>query len=190
MNVETITMPKRTAQRRLQEYRESTQAGANLEYEAAARGYRALARGKALVDLAQVWQRCPFDEQGLPKLALARADHRTIEFSWHHWMNDTIGTFSAPTRPWWQVDAQFGRRPTTIPKNRVSTIVPLIPPSLAPARTTVRKHFILWEVESWTNEPPVDPYLLTHLAGSLYVIEGAWDLTELERAIIRGRSRK
>ena len=43
----------------------------------------------------------------------------------------------------------------------------------------MRGFHVLWEVESWTPEPPRDPALLRHLRGDLWSVLAVWDLTEL-----------
>lgn len=70
----------------------------------------------------------------------------------------------------------------------VRAIVPNIPPRLRPKRG-LHLYTILWEAE-WAIDPvpPVDPALLRHLRGDLYVLCGTWDLTDLERAVLAGRA--
>lgn len=56
-----------------------------------------------------------------------------------------------------------------------------------------RDFFILWEVENWSDRPLTavpdrDPLLLKHISGDLYTVEAAWDLTDLEQAIMARRS--
>ncbi len=60
--------------------------------------------------------------------------------------------------------------------------VPLVPPSLRKVAT--RGSVVLFEVTNWTRESPVavDPYLLLHIAGNVYVVAGTWDVTERELA--------
>lgn len=44
------------------------------------------------------------------------------------------------------------------------------------------------EIEAqWRPVPPVDPFLLKHLGGTLYVVLAQWDLTPLEQAVLAGR---
>lgn len=47
------------------------------------------------------------------------------------------------------------------------------------------QRFILWEVDRWIPEPPRDPFLLKHIGAGLYAILAAWELTEIERAVMR-----
>jgi hypothetical protein len=63
-------------------------------------------------------------------------------------------------------------------------IVPTIPPDLRPPHA-LRGYHILWEA-AWTPTPPSDPVLLKSLGGPLYAVLAQWDLTPLERAVLRG----
>jgi len=204
MNVATITMAPHKAREKLESYREALKRRANDEYEAAAQGYEALAAGKALLDMDEVFRTCPYDSRGRPRIAIARADRRRVRFS----LQDGGRTTAI-------LDASTGSLPRTyvgslvvrVPYNeeliseaarkldrwdRVGhALVPMTPPDVADRRILKDCH-VLWEVEQWadrpvSSRPDRDPYLLRHLAGSLYVVEGAWDLTPLERAITNGR---
>lgn len=74
MNIQTIKMDKDVAQEKLEQYREKLEhlrqknlaAEVEKEYESAIRGYRALAKGTPLIDIADVFKRCPFDAEGYP----------------------------------------------------------------------------------------------------------------------------
>ena len=73
--------------------------------------------------------------------------------------------------------------------------VPMIPPigvRLAGGGSKLRHHVVLWEAE-WSERrpaalPPYDPYLLRPLGGDLYAVVSEWDLTEIERAVMAGRT--
>jgi hypothetical protein len=39
----------------------------------------------------------------------------------------------------------------------------------------------------WEYVPHPDPILLKRLSGSLFVVLAAWDLTELEQKVLKGR---
>lgn len=70
---------------------------------------------------------------------------------------------------------------------RYRAMVPNVPPRHRPARGLAQCH-ILFEAE-WAIDPipPVDPALVRHLGGDLWVVFAEWDLTELERAVLAGR---
>jgi len=55
-------------------------------------------------------------------------------------------------------------------------------------KTKLEGFHTLWEVETWTLEPPRDPVLLRRLGGDLYVVLAVWDLTDLERAVLGARA--
>ncbi|OWK42111.1 hypothetical protein FRUB_04189 [Fimbriiglobus ruber] len=68
----------------------------------------------------------------------------------------------------------------------------MIPLDVRPKPGIPENACILWEVEQWADHrldvaPDIDPYLLKHITGSLYAVIAEWDLTELERSILRGR---
>lgn len=71
-----------------------------------------------------------------------------------------------------------------------TTIVPLVPSEAletAGVRRNMLRHYVtLFEVDVWEPVPPTDPALLKHIAGDLYAVLAAWDLTPLERAVIAG----
>ena len=67
-------------------------------------------------------------------------------------------------------------------------MVPPIPPALRPPYK-LGNYAILWEA-TWEKvpRPPGDPALLRHIGGDLYAVLAIWDLTDLERAVLAGRS--
>src|SRR5437868_3850293 len=73
MNVATITMPKEQAIQAYREYREAVRSNPNPEDRAVMMGYKALAKGNAVIDLCDVMGAAGLDELGRPKLAVARA---------------------------------------------------------------------------------------------------------------------
>jgi hypothetical protein len=200
MNVMTITMAPQKAREKLQAYKAALARYANEEYEAAAQGYEALAAGHALLDLDEIFRAAPQDALGRPRLAIARADRPRVRFGLQDGQH-TVGIFDSATNrmPRTYVGSLVVRVPyvddpvkkADIWKTVGHALVPLTPPDVYAGRA-LGERYVLWEVEQWaerpvTSKPDRDPYLLKHLAGSLYVVEGAWDLTALERAITNGR---
>lgn len=203
MNVATITMPPHKAREKLAAYRDALKRRANEEYAAAAQGYEALAAGKALLDLDEAFRACPQDAKGRPKIAIARADRRRVTFRLQDG-DHKVAIFDASDSalPRTYVGSLIVRVPyVDDPAKKVDVwsvrghaLVPIVPADIAPGvpGRNFKACHILWEVEQWADRPigsrpDRDPYLLKHLAGSLYVVEGAWDLTPLERAITNGR---
>lgn len=196
MNVPTIEMPAEDAKAKLAAYRAQLRRRADEEYEAAAAGYEALAEGKPLLNLTDAINFAGLGDDGRPRLAIARADRKQVEVTgWgaprdHIRFNATSPNFST-----WgysgtlMVNVRWNE-PGIKMKNGYA-LVPMVPADVRPSGQ-LKDYFILWEVEAWSDrrigaQPDIDPYLLHHLAGDLYTVEAAWDLTELERAIMAGR---
>lgn len=193
MDVPTLTMPADLAQEKYEEYkaalatREATEEDSTIML-----GYKALAAGKQLLDLHQVFRACPVDDKGRPRLAVARADWQFCHHRGGSWRNPNRAVFARSSD-------YLNRRGNTgnvaIPRAMMPqkwngesewrALVPIIPAPIRPAGDLSRFH-VLFEAE-WQPVAPKDPLLLSRMSGSLYVILAAWDLTELERAVLAGR---
>lgn len=72
-----------------------------------------------------------------------------------------------------------------------SAQVPIVPPEHRPARG-INNLFVLWEVDEWVWKrdpaPSRDPALLRHVGGDVYAVLAQWDLTDLERLVLSGRT--
>lgn len=163
MNVPTITMPADEARELYDRYRAAL-AGKEptVEDRGILLGYKALAAGRAILNLPQAVRGGGVDAEGLPKLAAARAHWR-----WCHldaWSNGS-GRFGDTA------DAAANRRRPTWHKYLALPAGTLTGPA----------------VPGWQPVPPTDPLLLRHLHGDLYAVLAAWDLTPLERAVLAGR---
>lgn len=161
MNVATITMDPEVA-RENRAYRKALHTRTDAEYEAAAKGYRALAAGTPLLHLGEVFRAWKYET----------AASLTVKVQ-----------MGAPLAKTSKVTYRMGRE--------AFALIPMIPADVLPERYDPQTHFILWEVEQWSEErigarPDRDPFLLRHLGGELYAIVAEWDLTDLERAIIAG----
>lgn len=201
MELATLDVPRDEARAKYLEYRHAITERHDAELAAIAAGYRAIARGHQVIDLAATLQAGGTvtithgrTEHQLPALAVARAEDRFATCAC-----DTNGAVSFQalhrdgrwTRPTNRKDLTFpaGTIPgLTWSRHRFQAVVPIIPPGLRPARGLSRLH-ILWEAE-WTPAPPVDPALLRHLRGNLYAVLAVWDLTPLEQAVLGHRFRE
>lgn len=211
MEIQTIEMSVEQARDKLAAYESVLHATSDPEIAAAIEGYRELAKGRKLVDIQQVFRDCPVDDIGRPRLALARADRASVRLSWGirsswcHFLTNADLHFNSSfpelirsiqmdrqheyctIKPWHPADT--GATPEELTGY---ALVPMVPPDVLRARSMRRKRWVLWEVEEWsdsrlTPEPDTDPYLLRYVGGTVYVVVGEWDLTDLERAIMRGR---
>lgn len=195
MDVQTITMPKDEATELFRRYRGSVKERMTAEDHAIMRGYQALSKGSAIIDLVDVFRRTGLDHLARPRLAIVRADAEHVYFTGgengsgrfamktYHALNDRAtrqfvrvpsGTFPEEIKKWRGWDAEL------------KASVPQVPPFLKPAHALSNYH-ILWEETNWTVEPPSDPILCRRLAGMLFAVVAQWDLTDLERAVMRGR---
>lgn len=151
-------------------------------YQFIAQG-RTVIRALASVVAAGLYINGPYN--ALPKLAIARADAETVDWrpSWN------IGVFKTGD----------GRR-NAAPSHRISfrwpgirnnsacgtAKLPTVPLHLRPKRGLANYH-ILWEAE-WQRVPPGDPLLLRRIGQSdAWLVVAAWDLTEIERAVLSTR---
>lgn len=192
MNVPLIQEPPEEAKRKFQLYKAALMKNAFEEFRIAKAAYQKMAQGKPLLDLADAFREVPIDAKGRPGLAIARADMKEVEVNPHN------GRFQFDTGWSWRIPQYRARYHRISVPSPVSSfqggmgyaMVPMIPPDCIP-KIKIENFHILWEVEAWADDPQTirpdrDPLLLRHLAGTLYAVEAAWDLTDLERAIMAG----
>jgi hypothetical protein len=213
MNLDTITMDRTEARTAFLNYRRAVRAGASdklaeakREYEsidrAVMQGYKALAGGQQLLRLSgalaaggteayegQTWSDVAVEVE-LPKLAAVRADASSVWTKGVDRDGDVI--FHANQRDrnrkadLLRVDAAFEEDQTRTTQHRTwfRAMVPTIPPALRPPYKLSGYH-LLWEAE-WSGVAPIDPALLKHLGGDLFVVLAVWDLSPLEQAVLAG----
>jgi hypothetical protein len=205
MNVSPISMNKADALKAFREYQAAVRADRpgvrkvwKTEDVALMQAYKHLARGTAVIDLqaamaqagSKLFDGCPIP---LPCLAIVNADapecflelvsDGSARFATSKGVTGRKGCvrFPAGTFP----IAPDNRREFWPHASQV-TMTPIIPPHLRP-KYDLSGYRTLWEVEQWKKEPPKDPMLLKPLGGMLYAVLATWDLTEMERAVLRGR---
>lgn len=219
MNSPTITMEKQAAIQKLEEYeqaaRNNPRAYRDID-KGLVEGYRALAKGRRLVDVNEAIRVGGLNLAGQPRLAIARAHVASVlwwparRINKNTWggmkqsyetssadkssgvycygnREETWGTYRVgDDRAFWAVPVGTFDG-TKVTQKDVRAFCPLIPLPLRP-KFNLSNYFLLWEA-NWHPEPPRDPYLLKPLAGSLMEIIAEWDLTPLEIAAVRGASR-
>jgi hypothetical protein len=193
------------AKARLEGYRTLVAEERTAEDDAIAAGYRAAARGLPVVSLPEVMSAGGWFDDGLPRLAIARADTTRVWVKMFERAGErTVLHFTDETADWSGTirAAHVGRhgvrtwaeRASVVVRDREwhwrshSTIVPIVPPQFRPTRRRLRLFHVLWEVERWDSTPPVDPALLRHIRGDLWAVQATWDLTPLERAVLSART--
>lgn len=159
-------------------------------------------QGKALIDIYEVIKNAGLNSKNEPRLAIARADINEVRFVKQDTGSGQFCMEHGNYRSGWNTDVhlpqktfkiQWERRtdekgePTwEIINKEFKTKVPLVPAELMP-EGDLKNYYILWEVKEWEELPQQkDPFLLKRISENMFVILGAWDVTELERAIIGG----
>lgn len=151
--------------------------------------YKRIAQGHTVIRALESIRTAGMNADGLPKLAICRADMPECWFS---------------AEPSGGGSCRFGERhpghrsrktvrmdwpgitrrvdPADKWRHDWCATVPLIPVDVRPRRALANYH-ILWEAE-WTKRYPIDPYLLRRIGGDAWLVLAAWDLTEVERAVM------
>jgi hypothetical protein len=202
-------MEKEKAVEKWQEYIEEEQTNNSKQIRQLRRIYYYLKQGKRVVDIYESFKKCPLNEDGEPRLAIAPANAKNVRLVKHDGGAGTFRDFDkaqwgrgskrtknevrlpAGTFQKWKVETGSDGNPVGLwnsQRRNVSTIVPMIPAKHIPKNleNDYGNYFVLWEVEKWEPEPPRDPVLLRRMSPNIFVVLAQWNLTKLERAFIRG----
>lgn len=151
-----------------------------------ARIYKAIAAGKLVIAALSAIVKAGLGSDHYPKLAIARADAKKLYLqvgsqgacamiSDERWLSPRM----AKTR---YAAFEAGSFPG-INGLTAAALVPHIPPDIRPRRG-IENYHVLFEAV-WKHEAPVDPLLLRRLGGGdMWIVLGAWDLTDVERAVM------
>jgi hypothetical protein len=201
MDTEQITVDREEARELFRKYKEHQHYSTPVDVEIM-RAYDAVAKGKVLIRAVASIASAGLGEDGLPKLAICRAaddQGRLIEQCHLYLKSDGGARFAtsawAKDRNWrTYVDIPAGSFPDSRLRNRhYAAQVPLVPIHLRPKPRqgnplgALANYHVLWEAE-WTRVVPRDPLLLRQVGrGDLWIVCAAWDLTDIERAVLAGR---
>ena len=164
-----------------------------------------LKEGRKVLNIYDVFRAGPRDEEGRPKLAIGRADQKTVQFQERA---QGGGRFTQKSSAW-EVTKECvilpdGTFPVSMIENengeevprenwrlrKWETAAPIVPADYLP-EGSLSNYYVLWEVEegAWKDAkiPPRDPFLLRRISPNMFVIFAEWDLTDLERAVLEGR---
>jgi len=214
MKVQELEIPKEQAIEEYEAYKQVLKKP-NFEHEQYLKDLKAIyghmKHGRSIIDLWASMKKAGLNSHGNPRLAICKAYAKRVRFTkeressswfyylnpdrrlrWEEWVKDIEipdGTFAQ-----WEIKkemigngvTQWER--TTVLNQNVETIVPIIPAKFLNAlRGSLKNYHILWEVKKWKPVPPKDPMLLRKLTPNMFVVLASWDLTPLERAVIKGR---
>jgi hypothetical protein len=186
MQTSTLEMDAAEAARMWRKYKEHRAWSTPMDHEIE-RVYREIAKGGVIIQAIASIVAAGVGDDGLPKLALVRADAEDcfcrINFDGSARMADDS----------WLPGNAAKSRYIEFPENtwprrsqNGQAIVPHIPPDIRPRRGLANYHILFEAV--WSPIPPRDPFLLKRLGGGdVWLVVGAWDLTEVERAAMASR---
>lgn len=158
--------------------------------------YNQLKQGRKIIDMDETMKRGGLNMKGEPRLAVCRADalycilyikeDGTYRFTAGQDRRkvyvDDFTTSIFPKLTSQQIKEKGGDYWGLI----LRTVVPAIPPICKP-KANLENYHVLWEVDEWKIIPPKDPYLLKRIHGNIFVVLAGWNLSELERAVMKGR---
>ena len=208
--LDTVQFTQEKAKERWQEYCRIIKTHPSDHAKTLKKAYYALSKGHQIIDIYQAFKEAGKYDNDFPKLAISRADEYKVIFDRRRrgagafWAESTYRNTPNPqvalpenTFTGWEPEKWPERNRWTTSNGKevvsyvdtVSSLVPTIPPEFYP-EGQLQRYFILWEVEEdgWepVPEPPGDPMLLRRISGNLFVVLAAWDLSPLEKAVIRG----
>jgi hypothetical protein len=211
MQVEEYSLVKEDAKKELallkQALKQNTSLAKTAIYQDQRKVYGHMTHGGKVVDVPESFKKIGLNADGDPKLAICRADAKvcwarkrddgSIKFQAERLNYKVVKSngdivLPAKTFTWPIIEAPANWNPNVmvkqIKRQEIKAPVPIIPANLlGVVKHNLANYHILWEVETWEPIPPKDPILLRQLTPNLFAVLATWDLTELERAIIRGR---
>ena len=206
MQVKTVSVEQDMARQNLADlkklFKEDAALAKNKVYRDLQRAYGHMKHGGKVIDIYQAFKDTGIGPDGNPKIAIVRADAKVCHL-YKKSKGRAIFSGIEPDRGGWGPStARKSHREVGLPegtfewgtipwqKAHQTTTVPVIPPAILieQVRYHLRNYCILWEVEDWKIEPPKDPLLLKLITPNLFAVLATWDLSELERAIIRSNT--
>jgi hypothetical protein len=191
MDTEKIVVDRDAARALYRKYREHQHWSQPIDLEIQ-RTYKLIAQGRLVIRAIKSIVDAGVNDDGYPKLAIARADAQEC---WYNWSRDGSARMAMsqrlhPNERRTYIDFPPGSFPQ--PHHERGTwaarraVAPLVPVHLRPRRGLQNYH-VIWEAE-WRNVPPLDPMLLRRIGlADLWVVVAAWDLTPVEQAALAAR---
>ena len=209
MQVEELAMPKKKAEEEFQALKQAFKQNAKLKRNQIRQDLYQVSKfmrhGKKVIDIYESFKKSGLNEDGNPKLAICPADAkrcylvrrsegsalfsgRRIRYRYTP-PRTSYGDIALPEDTFDFPKTEYG---SLMGDDFLETTVPLIPAKILvqEVKVLLKNFHILWEVEpdAWkTMRPPRYPILLKRLTPNVFGILATWNLTPLERAIIRGR---
>jgi len=197
MNIEPLMQDREQALALWKKYQTHKHANYSAVDAEIARIAKMVASGKVMIAALKAIADAGADETGKPKLAIMRADKKLCYLEL---MSDGRAIMHNQKSGWSlhraAASLKFEFPAGTFPTNpsgrtrRHESVVPHIPPDIRPKRG-IQNYHILYEAV-WRREIPVDPMLLRRVGttGDMWIVCGAWDLSDIERAVLAGHMPK
>jgi len=206
MNVEVLALSKEKAKEEYEAWKQLVRESRVQYAKDFLSLYAHMKHGGKVVDVWEAMKTAGLNEDGDPRLAIVRADSKHVRFhKTTEWENDKklpVGEFyryDNNGKRWreWKLDVKIPKgyfpewkrdKNGWIERERIETSAPIIPARIMNALRShnLANYHILWEVEKW-NAVPKDPILLKRVTPNMFLVLATWNLTKLERAVIRGR---
>lgn len=178
MNVQTVEFDKDKAAELCRLYKEHRNAQTKVDWQIE-QVYRQIARGKKVIQAIASITRAGMNAKGQPVLAICRAD---AKLCLAHTNRDVVAFVDEDKWGYSKgIEVRLPGMTYMTPNCRAR--LPLIPVHLRP-KAALSNYHILWEAD-W-EDVPRDPMLLRRMGGDLWLVLAAWDLTEIERAVLGG----
>jgi hypothetical protein len=197
--MELKTLPteyKLAALEKWREYVAAEKLSRKPEYRDLKKIYAQVKLGKKVCDIHQAIAKAGVHSNHHPKLAIAQAkakivhcrylDNGTVRYAdrrdglWSPLKRDIELKNCLPVYDRVQVT---GNRDNNLAD--LTAPVPMVPPRFVPKDGFRDDYYILWDVDKWEMSPPVDPWLLKRITRTVFQVLASWDLTELERSVMR-----
>lgn len=197
--VKEFDIPKEKAKKAWKEYLELLKVRDDEGAKVLKEAYYHASKGRKIIDIYQAMQNAGLNKEGWPSLAICRADGKECCFRrrakgaglFHHtflrrWEGGDRNSIRIPQNAFMELPVDE----LDEYNNQRYAVIPTIPAKYYP-KGKLERHYILWEVEEWFEKsqipvPPVDPFLLKRISPNLFVVLAEWDLSPLERAVIKG----
>lgn len=194
MNIAPMSVPTYEARDQYRAYRSALKERKEKHLAELSAVYYQLSRGHQVIDVIEAFKASGMKDGG-PAIALCRADRKSVflekkengsaEFyglSEGERRQHKVPDFITPRCYSWERENTQYR---WIKNSRCRTVVPIIPVAHMPIGGLHNYH-ILWEIDKWEPEPPVDPILLKQITKNVFVVLAQWNLSPIERAVMRG----
>lgn len=188
MQVELLKEEKEAANAKYKEYLQASKTCRDKTYDDLKKVYNQVRKGKAVIDIAKAISGGGIREGYHPNLAIAQASAKKVKCIYRR-SGDVQFRSSDDLWKFRSSDIEIKAcLPAWINGDwsiELEAPVPIIPPRLRPANLT-KDYYILWEVDEWKMVPSRDPYLLKRITNTIFLVCAAWDLTDIEMAVMAG----